>query len=58
MRHDGRRGRPEILGRLRSEAEDRQDERAGPSWARPVGWLIALGIVAVVVAVILGANPL
>jgi hypothetical protein len=50
--------RPEILGRLRIDVEDQLDEPTAPGWARPVGWLIAAAIVALVVVALVRANPL
>jgi hypothetical protein len=49
---------PDILARLRRDAEHQLDEPVAPRWARPVGWLIASAIVVLVVIVILKANPL
>jgi hypothetical protein len=49
---------PEILGRLRRDAEHRLDEPSAPRWARPVGWAIAIAIVAVVIFAMIEANPL
>ena len=53
-----RRGRPDVLARLRRDAERRLDEPDAPRWARPTGWLIALAIVGIVIAAIVTANPL
>lgn len=50
-------GEPEVIGRLRLDAEIRLPERVAPRWAKPVGWLIAIAIVVVVVIVALEANP-
>lgn len=58
MKREPRNGEPEILGRLRSEAEDRADSRAPPRWARPAGWLILAGLLAVVIFALVRANPL
>lgn len=58
MADDDRRGRPEILGRLRHDAEDRLDEPVAPRWARPAGWIIAFAIIAVVIVALITANPL
>ena len=58
MKPDRPHSKPEILGRLRSEAEERLDEPTAPRWARPAGWIIVIGIVAVVLVMILRANPL
>jgi hypothetical protein len=49
---------PEILGRLRRDAEARLDEPVAPRWARPAGWIIAGAIVVGVLIAILRANPL
>jgi hypothetical protein len=53
-----RHGLPEILARLRRDAEHRLDEPSAPRWSAPVGWLIALAIVAFVIVAIVTANPL
>jgi hypothetical protein len=53
-----RRGVPEILGRLRRDAEEQLDPPTAPGWARPVGWIVAAGIVVVVVIMLMRANPL
>ena len=58
MEREPRRGVPEILGRLRHEAERRLDSHAPPRWARPAGWLILAGLLAVVIFALLRANPL
>ncbi len=58
MGHEPRRGRPEILGRLRRDAEERLDEPTAPAWARLIGILIALAILAVVLVAAIHANPL
>ena len=58
MERDGRRGVPEILSRLRHQAERRLDEPVTPSWARPVGWVIVAAIVVVVLIAMIWANPL
>jgi hypothetical protein len=58
LEREPRRGAPEILGRLRRDAEEQLDPPKAPRWARPVGWLIAVGIVVVVVIALVGANPL
>lgn len=58
MEREPRRGVPEILSRLRRDAEHRLDEPVAPRWARPAGWLIAAAIIAIVVVAILEANPL
>jgi hypothetical protein len=58
LKHDRPHSKPEILGRLRSEAEERLDEPTTPRWARPAGWIIVAAIVAVILVMILRANPL
>lgn len=58
MPDDPHRGRPEILGRLRREAEQQLDEPVAPRWAKPLGWVIAVAIMAVVILAMLEANPL
>ena len=58
MKREPRRGVPEILSRLRRDAEHQLDEPVAPRWARPVGWLIAAAIIAIVVIAVIGANPL
>lgn len=58
MSGEGRRDKPEILGRLRSEAEENLDEPVTPRWARPLGWAIAVAIVVVVIVAVIQANPL
>jgi hypothetical protein len=45
------------LARLRGDAERRLDEPAAPRWAAPVGWLIAAAIVALVIVLLVQANP-
>jgi hypothetical protein len=49
---------PEIIGRLRRDAEEQLDPPTAPPWARPVGWAIAVGIVVVVIVMLVWANPL
>lgn len=49
---------PEILSRLRRDAEHQLDEPVAPRWARPAGWLIAAAIIAIVVIAVIRANPL
>lgn len=58
MERDPRRGLPEILSRLRGDAEQRLDEPKAPRWAAPVGWIIAAAIVAIVIVAVIRANPL
>jgi hypothetical protein len=49
---------PEILSRLRRDAERQLDEPVAPRWARPAGWLIAAAIIVIVVIAVVRANPL
>ena len=58
MEREPRRGAPEILGRLRRDAERRLNAHAKTRWARPAGWLIVAGILAVVIFALVRANPL
>lgn len=58
MAREPRRSPPEILGRLRQDAEEQLDPPTAPRWARPAGWLIAIVIVAVVIVMLVRANPL
>lgn len=47
-----------VLARLRGDAENRLDEPRAPRWAAPIGWLIAAAIVALVIVLLVTANPL
>ena len=58
LEREPRRGVPEILSRLRRDADRRLEEPVAPRWARPVGWLIVAAIVAIVLIVVIRANPL
>jgi hypothetical protein len=58
LEREPRHGVPEILSRLRRDAERQLDEPVAPRWARPAGWLIVAAIVAIVVIAIIRANPL
>ena len=58
MAREPRRRPPEILGRLRRDAEEQLDPRTAPRWARPVGLLIAVAIIVVVIVMLVKANPL
>lgn len=58
MKRETRRGEPDIIGRLRREAEDRADSHSPPRWARPAGWLILAGLLAVLIFALVRANPL
>ena len=58
MEREPRRGVPDILARLRRDAERRLDEPSAPRWARPIGWLIAAAIVVIVIIAAVQANPL
>jgi len=58
LEREPRRGLPEILSRLRRDAEHQLEEPVVPRWARPVGWLIAAAIIAIVVIAVIRANPL
>lgn len=58
MAREPRRGIPDVLSRLRRDAEGKLDEPVAPRWAKPVGWLISLGIIVVVIILIVQANPL
>ncbi len=58
MARDPDRSPPEILGRLRRDAEEQLDPPTAPRWARPVGVLIAVGIIVVVIVMLVRANPL
>jgi hypothetical protein len=49
---------PEILGRLRRDAEHQLEGPKAPRWAKPVGWAIAVAIIAVVLWALFEANPL
>jgi len=50
-------GEPGVYARLHAEAEVREPHRSSPRWVRPAGWLIVLGIVALVIVIALRANP-
>jgi hypothetical protein len=58
LEREHRRGVPEILGRLRRDAEKRLDAPSAPRWARPAGWVIVAAIVVVVIVTLVRANPL
>ncbi|HJZ60852.1 MAG TPA: hypothetical protein VKD47_01720 [Miltoncostaeaceae bacterium] len=50
-------GEPGVYARLHADAEVREPRGPAPRWARAAGWLIAAGIVAVVIVIALRANP-
>ena len=58
MEREPRHGLPDILSRLRRDAEHQLDEPVAPRWAAPLGWIIALAIFAFVIVAVVTANPL
>ncbi len=58
MSDDPRRGMPDILARLRRDAEGRTEEPRASRWARPIGIAIAVAIAVVIIIAATRANPL
>ncbi len=48
----------DILGRLRHTQEADLDTLTPPAWAKPVGWILVVAIVALVVIAAAIASPL